>query len=554
MKYDGSYTGDVSKFDQQSDRAAELIKKWQYLFGLRGNWNTQWQEIAQRILPMDSYLFNNFSQLSSQGDKRNFELYDSTGLQALRTFGSIMDSLLTPRDQIYQHLRPADNVLLKDRATMLWFEEANKILFARRYASTSNFAAQNQGQYISLGAYGTGINFIDALETGKGLRYKNVHLGEVYMQENHQGLIDQVCRHFVLTARQAYQKFGDSCPEQITSTMDIFPEGTFYFLHWIMPNDKRDPQRLDYKGMEYSSVYISIEGQSIVKESGYRCFPFAISRYYQAANETYGRSIAMDVLPTLKTLNEQYKTMLKMGHRAADPVFLVHDDGVIDGFSLEPGSMNSGGVSEDGKLLVQAIPSGNFQVQEKVMDDNRQVIKDAFLINLFQILTQNPQQTATEVLERTREKGILMAPTIGRQNSEYLGPMTYREIDILESQGLLPKKPRLLESAKGQYKIEFDSPITRTAKAEYGAGAQRTLEMMGQYAQMTQDPTIMDIIDADVAFPEIALNNGTPISWIRDPKDIARIRQQRNKQVQQQQQVQAAPAAAAMMKAKMGQQ
>ena len=40
-----------------------------------------------------------------------------------------------------------------------------------------------------------------------------------------------------------------------------------------------------------------------------------------------------------------------------------------------------------------------------------------------------PQMTATEVIERTNEKGILLAPTIGRQQSEYLGPMIERELD-----------------------------------------------------------------------------------------------------------------------------
>ena len=45
--------------------------------------------------------------------------------------------------------------------------------------------------------------------------------------------------------------------------------------------------------------------------------------------------------------------------------------------------------------------------------------------------------TATEVLERAREKGALLAPTMGRQQSEALGPMIEREIDILVECGLM---------------------------------------------------------------------------------------------------------------------
>ena len=47
------------------------------------------------------------------------------------------------------------------------------------------------------------------------------------------------------------------------------------------------------------------------------------------------------------------------------------------------------------------------------MDEERSLINDAFLVSLFQILTETPNMSATEVIERTNEKGILLAPTVG---------------------------------------------------------------------------------------------------------------------------------------------
>jgi len=540
-------------FDRQSSEDDELVGKlitdWQYLFGLRGNWNSHWTEIAQRIFPMESWLFQNFSQLNMQGDKRNFEVYDSTGILALQRFGAILDSLLTPRDQFWHQIKPSDDNLLKDKATRLWYERANNVLFEERYSPKSNFAAQNQGQYLSLGAYGTGVLFIDRLAGTPGLRYRHVHLGECYLQENHQGLVDRNCRHFMMTARQAYQMFGDDCPANIITVKDRFPDRQFFFLHWVMPNEDRDMDRRDYKGMEYQSIYISIEGRKIVKRGGYTNFPYAISRYYQAPNEAYGRSIAMDVLPSLKTLNEQKKTMLKQGHRVVDPVLLAHDDGVIDGFSLAPGAINAGGVSAEGRLLIQPLPTGNLAMGKEVMEDERNLINDSFLISLFQVLTENPQMTATEVLERTREKGILLAPTIGRQQSEYLGPMIDRELDLLSAMGKLPPQTGLMKEAKGQYKTIYDSPITRTQKAEWAAGAQRTVQTLMELAQATQDPSYLFYIDFDIAAPIIASINGTPASWIRSKDDVAKLKEEHAKQQKIQQAIQAAPAAAGVMKA-----
>src|SRR6185503_15044970 len=101
-------------------------------------------------------------------------------------------------------------------------------------------------------------------------------------------------------------------------------------------------------GMAYASCYVSVTGTQTVQENGYHTFPYAISRYATLPGQIMGTSIAMLALPSLKTLNEMKKTMLKQGHRTVDPVLLAFDDGVVDSFSLRPGAVNPGGVNQDG--------------------------------------------------------------------------------------------------------------------------------------------------------------------------------------------------------------
>jgi hypothetical protein len=539
--------GDSS--DEQ-ERATKIIQDFNYLFGLRGNWNTHWTEIAQRIMPDHSFLFQNYSQLTQMGDKRMTQVYDSTGILALQRFGAILDSLLTPRNQQWHQLRANDELLERDRQTSLWFEQVNKILFKQRYAQRSNFSANNQDQYLSLGAYGTGILLIDDLAGNTGLRYKNIHLGQCYLQENHQGVVDRVIRHFIMTARQAYQKFGESCPETLLQVYKDQPERQFFFIHWVGPNEDRDPFKKDYRGMPFASYYVALEGRKLVAKGGYRTFPYAISRYRQSPFEAYGRSPAMDVLPAIKTLNEEKKTMLKAGHRALDPVLLAHDDGVVAAFNFEPGALNPGGVTKEGNLLIHPLPVGSLPEGKDLMEDERKLINDTFLVNLFQILTENPEMTATEVMERVKEKGILLAPTIGRQESEYLGPMIDRELDILSRQGLLPPQPLKLRQAKGHYKIVYDTPISRTQKADQVSGTVRAMEVFVNFAQQTQDPSVLHLINIDKAGPAIADAYGVPISWMNTPEQVAKLRQNAQKMQQQQLAIQAAPAAAGVMKAK----
>jgi hypothetical protein len=215
---------------------------------------------------------------------------------------------------------------------------------------------------------------------------------------------------------------------------------------------------------------------------------------------------------------------------------------------MKAGALNPGGVNKDGRLLVHAMPTGNLALGDKMMDMEKAVINDAFLVTLFQILVDTPTMSATEVLERAREKGMLLAPTAGRFQSEFLGPMVEREIDVLARQGLLPQIPPILAQAAKEYRIEYNSPKSRMARAENAAGFMRALDSAANYAKMTGDLEPLDHFNFDVATPAILDINGAPTSWTRSDEEIAARRQQRQQMQEAQQMVDAAPAVAGIAK------
>lgn len=540
--------------DAQRDLATAIVREHEQMKADRQNFTSHWQEIADRVYPAASKRISG-NGMESKGDKRNLELYDSTAAIACQRFSAILDSLLTPRNQTWHKLTSNNDYVNKDRKVQLWFEQVTKLLFKYRYSPKANYSAQNQQTYMSLGAFGTGCMFVDQLAGDVGIRYRNIHIGELYIAENHQGVIDKLHREFRLTARQALQRFGQKCPEQIKDAMKNNPEKEFTFIHCVKPNDEYDEARLDYGGMPFASYYVSIDGKQVVDRGGYRVFPYAVSRYTQMPGEVYGRSPAMEVLPAIKTLNEMKKTILKQGHRAVDPVLFIHDNGMLDAPSLKPGAINPGGVSADGRPLIHTLPVGNIMLGKELMDDERQPINDAFLVNLFQVLVDSPQMTATEVLERAKEKGILLAPTVGRQQDEYLGPKIERELDVMArqfdpytGQPILPPMPELLLEAHGEYEIIYDSPLSRAQKADEAVGFARTLETALRVAEVTQNQEPLDHFDWDVIVPEVAAIQGMPARWMRDPKVVSQMRDGRAQAAQQAQETQAMPAMAAAMK------
>lgn len=544
---------DTIRKAMSEDKAQRVLREFGVLMSNRGTTESHWQQIAERMWTGMSFKFNPY-WYSTPGQQKTEHVFDSTAALALNRFGAIVDSLLTPRNSKWHGLQASDDNLNKKREVRLYFEDVTKLLFHYRYLPQANFASQNQQNFKGLGAFGTGCTFIDALDRGRGyrplgIRYRTISLGEIYFAENHQGLIDKAFRHFELSARQAIQKWGKRAPDMAFSLMETDPESRLQFVHLVEPNDERDSTRLDHKGMRYSSIYVSKQDARVMEEGGYNVFPYAISRYEQYPGEVYGRSIAMDLLPSVKTLNEEKKTMLKQGHRVTDPVLLAHDDGVLDGFSLRPGSVNMGGVTADGKLLVHALPTGNISAGKEMMDDERSLINDGFLVSLFQILTENPQMTATEVMERTREKGILLAPTVGRQQSEYLGPNIDRELDILAQQGQLPPMPGILKEAKGSYKVTYDSPLSRAMRAEEASGVMRTVQSAIEVVQATQDPSPLFYFNWDKIIPAMADIQGVPMHWMNDKATVQALSAKHQKMQQAAAASQAAPGQAAMINA-----
>src|SRR5690606_36917795 len=73
---------------------------------------------------------------------------------------------------------------------------------------------------------------------------------------------------------------------------------------------------------------------------------------------------------------------------------------------------------------------GNMAITYEMAQAKRNVIREAFYVDQLQ-LVNSPQMTATEVMARTDEKLRLMAPMIGRIQSELLGPIIERSFRIL---------------------------------------------------------------------------------------------------------------------------
>lgn len=491
-----------------------LLQRFNELKQLRQPWEQQWDEIRKYVLPRYQDFLGKAKRL---GQKQGTEIFDSTAPLALERFAAALDSLLTPRSQLWHGLRATYAPLNEVPEVKTWFEEVVTILFQQRYRASANFASQQQESYLSLGAFGTAILQVEETKDSN-FCYRHIPLTQTYLAENSEGNIDTLFRTFTLTARQTSAEWdANQLPETMRQMANETPERALTFIHAVLPQKELVPGAYGY-----ASMYIALEEKVIIEHGLYRTFPYVVSRYITMPGEIYGRSPAMTVLADIKMLNEMEKTQLQAIHQQLSPPLLVPDDGILRPITLVPGGINYGGIDTSGTPLIQTLHTGNrTDVSEAKMEQKRRVIQDAFLVTLFQILVDNPQMTATEVLQRAQEKGALIAPIVGRQQAESLGPLIERELDILAEQQILPPLPEILLKTNEKFDIIYDSPVNRLQKSYQAQGVLRMLDALAPFIAV--DPTVLDIFDAHEIALQMADIYGVPTRMLRSKEAITAL-------------------------------
>lgn len=534
---------------ENSPKAQEFITRHERIITTRSTFEQHWQEIAERILVRKAEFTKGKTPVTSEtkGEKRSQKVFDSTAALALERFSAAMESMLTPRNARWHKLRPIDEVLRENQEVKVYLDEVTRILFANRYAPKANFASQANEVYIDLGAFGTGIMLVED-NLGVGIRYSSVPLEQSYPIFDAWGRLVGMNRDFELEAHQVIREFGeDNTPDMIKNVAKTNPMQRFRFLHVVRERDEYNPERRDYRGMKYMSCYVSYTGNAIVRESGYRTMPYMVSRYTTSTKEDYGRSPAMTVLPTIKGVNEMKKTITRAAQKMVNPPLMLTEDGAMRSFDLREGALNAGALDAMGNELVKPLEiRGQIGLGVDLLQQEQRTINEAFLVTLFQILVETPAMTATEAMLRAQEKGALLAPTMGRQQSEFLGPLIQREIDILAHAGAFPPMPDALIEAGGEIEIEYESPIMLAQKAGEGVAILNTLQAITPLAQI--DPSVLDPFDLSESARILAEVNGYPAKALLSKDEIEAKKEQSAQAAQAQQLLAAAPVAAGAVK------
>lgn len=501
-----------------------IIRRHGELENQRSGFEQHWQEVLKRVRPQRDVFHGNQPQ---QGQKVAHQVFDSTAELALGRFAASMESITTPAGERWHKLVP-QYPLTEDKETAEWLEAVTDQLFRVRYSPDSGFPEQASEFYQDLGSIGTACMFVDDDRTKRTIRYRTIHMSQIYLAQDFQGRVDTVHRLEPMTARQIIQQFGaDKVTDKVRQADEKGSEQTFRILHCVYPRADVQRWRWDYKGMPWTSTYILLDEKHVLEEGGYHDFPYMVGRFMVTTGETYGRSPAMSALPNIKAVNEMQKTTLRTGQRVADPPLLTADEGSLAPFQVRPGQLIPGGIDINGRAMVQALDTGaNFPISLELAERERKTINEHFYVTLWQILLEDrAQMTATEVLQRAQERGALLAPAFQRLSSEFLGPLITREIGIISRANALPPPPQAWVDMGASYEVEYQNEIVRSQKAGEAIGVMQLMEQASVIAQVK--PEILDLIDYNEAFKVLGKTSNVPQKVLRSDEEVAALRGQR---------------------------
>ena len=496
-----------------------IIERYNELKTERGTIESHWQEVMKYTLPRKAYI----TRVKTPGQKIDPDIYDSTAIQANVILAAGLHGYLTNPATKWFAIRTQNRELMKQKEIKVYLKDAEDKMHDA--IASSNFGQQVHEVYLDLGSIGTACLYEDA-DLKDIIRFYCFSMGDIFISEDERGEVDMVIRRTNFTVRQAYRKWGEAAGQTVKKLYEMKKyEEKVDIIHVVMPRWERDVSKEDSANMPWASVYIEVQQKHQISEGGYEEFPFFVVRFTKESGEVYGTSPGMVSLPDIKMLNRMSKAIIRSAQKIIDPPLVLPDDGFILPIKTYEGALNfrtPQGMNPNTKIE-PLMTGGNIPVGMEMENQRRDTIKKNFFADLFLLLADNPQMTATEVLQRVQEKMLMLAPVLGRLMSELLDPIIERTFNIMFRLGMFGPVPEFLVGQN--YVIEYVSPLARAQKQEELKSMNFLLSLVSQIAAVKTDA--LDKINTDEAIDIAAELGSVNPRIIRDDKEVQILRKAR---------------------------
>ncbi len=442
----------------------EIRQAYQYALKEQELWWQRYNGCYQYAMPNR----NIFYQMA-EGQKKDYYLFDTTAVLAVRAFVAKTQASITPPGVNWCTLtagRHYDKRSDKDDINKL-LQIISNMMFD--YLRRSNFDTTSAESYYDLAAGTAAIYVKETNDSNMPFWFESVGQYLIAAFENSQGMLTNVfrqykfLRYYQIKKRFPFVNFPKDVEDRIKQApYDLCPlvEG------WI-----------DYEDGTYCHVVGDSEMANVYyQQEGHESSPWIVFRWAKLPGENYGRGPLMDVIGDVKTCNKMMEKLIKQADLVVNPPTLALANSLYNpnNLLLQPGATMTIN-SPTGSVKDAVAPlnvSGNFELGEWAFNKWWQNINNAMFANPIGQMN-DPTKTATEIAYRQQLYAEEVGPALGRLQQEFLNPLIRRLVFILKRMGKLPEEINLDDKWAS---ISYQSPLLENQKDQ-------ELESIERYAQ-----------------------------------------------------------------------
>lgn len=549
-------------------RARRIVQRYEQMKGEKRPWFHIYTLIGQYVFTRKQH----FQTTVVPGEIQNGDVFDDTAVGANPLMASSLIGALWPNGaksfrirmpfEMEQTLR--DQTDSEDTKEIKQFYEWQSLRMAAFMDNPKSGFLTSLEEYMldqpSFGISGIIAEEQDDFETP--ITYRAIDAKVMCIDEGADGFVNKVYIERQYTLRQLVELYGYDALNKDHQKMYMANDckEKVCVLQAIEPRMERDPYGFGVMNMPIASIHIDVKNEKILKESGYREMPVAVSRFWKALGEKYARSPAMNALPAILEANALGEAWTLAVEKTLDPSLLVMDDSVAGGGIIDtsPGGITV--VSVPGQLNTKHKPIeplflvGDLNWTAARRQELAEIIKNHFYQDRLLDLNNEKRMTLGEANIRNELRGQTLNTVYSRQMAELFTPIIERTYNVLFRKGMLgvirgsEQDIKLQNSgvtpvyipdfvaewmsseARGgppqkAYEIEFISPATRIMKSEELQGIEHTLQVGVEASGAIVE--ILDNIDIDFTVRRIQELTGAPTEMINSMETIKRIRKDR---------------------------
>ena len=425
--------------------AEQLVSRSKSAGAIKKQWESMLRDAYEFAMPM-----RNLYSSAAPGQQKMERVFDSTAINSVQNFASIIQQGVTPPFQEFLDFLPGSEIPEEQH------EEARKILKQAQktffeFVHDSNFdlAIAEFNQDL---ATGTAAMLVLEGDDNHPLNHIAVPNAQISLDEGPYGSVDGVFREHDKPLRVIPLEWPDiqaKAKADLEQKIKDNPGQTGHLLEGTYYNQESDTYC-------YQVVLLGTgdqgEGQPETGKAGHSKpmilveremdeHPWIITRWVKVAGEVFGRGPLLFALPDIKTLNKTKEFVLQRASFDVAGMWEAVDDGVMNPDTVEvfPGAIIP--VAASGNLRPLA-PASNMDVSQFVLADLQIAVKKALLDESLPS-EAGPVRSPTEILERIKELQQRTGTPLARYMSEFLKPWANRCLSILFKKGLMESKLKI---------------------------------------------------------------------------------------------------------------